>query len=61
MALLAILMKNRKEDGTFDFSFISEELESKITDEMEKNVRRSNFKDTGKKSKKHSNNILDYF
>jgi hypothetical protein len=39
---LAMLMKNRKEDGTFNFENIETNINTKITKEMRDNIRRNN-------------------
>lgn len=41
MLQLAILMKNRNEDGTFNFDRIAKKVATEVTNKIKKNVRRS--------------------
>ena len=59
---LAVLLKNRKEDGTFDFSQIEKTATTKIAREVKNNLRQN--KETPKKSietNSQSRSLADYF
>ena len=59
---LAVLLKNRKEDGTFDFSQIEKTATTKIAREVKNNLRQN--KETPRKSietNSQSRSLADYF
>jgi len=61
---LATLLKNRNEDGTFNFNSIVKSTETKITDKVRDNIRRNKSSIPGSstsKGSKQTKSIADYF
>lgn len=58
---LALLIKNRNKDGTFNFDSISKKIETKLSREIKNNVRR--MKDNQKRSNSSSSpkSLADFF
>lgn len=57
---LAILLKNRNEDGSFNFDSIKRELETKVTKDMKKDLRRSKTT-SGKSGPRAQRSLADFF
>lgn len=60
---LAVLMKNRNEDGTFNFKSIAENIQTEVVREIKKDVRRSKpvLPNSSDRTVKTNRPLADYF
>lgn len=60
---LASLLKNRNKDGTFNFSNIEKSINTKVTQEVRNNIRRTNqgLPNSNNKNEIAQKSIIDYF
>lgn len=63
MIQLAILMRNRNKDGTFNFDNIAKKIQTNITKDLKQNLRRSkpNVPKSGIKGSSKGKSLADYF
>lgn len=63
MVQLALLVKNRNADGTFNFDNLVKEAETKVTREIKKNIRRNKtaIPNSGGNKNKGGKTLADYF
>ena len=63
MLQLALLLKNRNEDGTFNFTAIANTVGTKITKDIKKEIRRGNSSKPGSTEGKYrrSKSLASYF
>lgn len=63
MIQLAILMRNRNQDGTFNFDNIAKKIQTNLTKDLKQNLRRSktNIPKSGIKGSSKGKSLADYF
>lgn len=63
MIQLAILMRNRNQDGTFNFDNIAKKIQTNLTKDLKQNLRRSksNVPKSGIKGSTKGKSLADYF